>query len=204
MRIEKTGFVTLLADSFEGKRLNSPNDLVYKSDGSLYFTDPPFGLPMFFNDPRKRLPYSGIFRWRDGQLSLQAKDLSGPNGIAFSPDEKFLYVGNWDEEKKVVMRYPVQDDGLLGPGMVFFDMTSSPGEEALDGIKVDELGNLYVSGPGGLWVLSSSGAHLATIHAPEHPHNLAWGDDDGRALYLAAQTGIYRLPLKVSGKQPGK
>lgn len=204
VRIEKTGFVTLLADSFEGKRLNSPNDLVYKSDGSLYFTDPPFGLPMFFQDPRKRLPYSGVFRWRDGQLSLQAKDLSGPNGIAFSPDERFLYVGNWDVEKKVVMRYPVGADGSLEPGTVFFDMTSSPGEEALDGIKVDELGNLYVSGPGGLWVLSPDGAHLGTIHAPEHPHNLAWGDDDGHALYLAAQTGIYRLPLKVGGKQPGK
>jgi gluconolactonase len=202
VRIEKTGAVTVLADRFEGKRLNSPNDLVYRSDGTLYFTDPPFGLPKAFDDPRKELPFSGVFSLRDGTLRLEAKDLTGPNGLAFSPDERFLYVGNWDEKRKVVLRYPVGDDGRLGPGTVFYDMTAAPGEDALDGIKVDVRGNLYVSGPGGLWILSPDGKHLGTIVGPEHPHNLAWGDD-GRSLYLTAQTGLYRLRLNVPGIRPG-
>jgi gluconolactonase len=131
-----------------------------------------------------------------------ARDLTGPNGIAFSPDERFLYIGNWDEKKKVVMRYPVNADGTLGTGAVFFDMTAAPGEDALDGIKVDVRGNLYVSGPGGLWILSPEGKHLGTVVAPEHPHNLAWGDD-GRTLYLTAQTGLYRIRLNVPGIRPG-
>ena len=104
----------MLADNYQGKRLNSPNDLVYKSDDALYFTDPPFGLPKFFDDPRKELPYSGVYRWKDGELTLLTKDLTGPNGIAFSPDEKYLYVGDWDDKFKVVMRYPVLRDGTLG------------------------------------------------------------------------------------------
>ena len=124
---------------------------------------------------------------------------SGPNGLAFSPDEKYLYVGNWDERKKVVYRYPANPDGTLGKGELFFDMTSAPGEDAIDGIKVDQRGNLYVSGPGGLWVLSPEGQHLGTLKGPEHPHNLAWGGADGRTLYLAAQTGIYRIRLNVPG-----
>jgi gluconolactonase len=129
--------------------------LVYKSDGALYFTDPPFGLPKAFEDPRKELPYSGVFRLADGRLQLLARDLSGPNGLAFSPDETFLYVTNWDVTRKVVMRYEVAADGSLANGRVFFDMTSAPGEEALDGLKVDRVGNLFVSGPGGVWILSS-------------------------------------------------
>jgi len=165
-RIEQDGTQTVLADAYEGKRLNSPNDLVYKSDGALYFTDPPFGLPKFFDDPRKELSHSGVYRWKDGTLTLLANELTGPNGIAFSPDEKYLYVGNWDPTRKVVMRYPLQDDGTLGQGEVFFDMTSVPGEDAIDGVKVDVQGNVYVSGPGGLWVLSATGKHLGTIIPP--------------------------------------
>ncbi len=149
VRVEADGQLTVLADKFEGKRLNSPNDLVYRSDGTLYLTDPPFGLPKFFDDQRKELPFSGVFAVKDGNVRLVAKDFTGPNGIAFSPDEKFLYVGDWDEKKKVVMRYEVQPDGSLKNGKLFFDMTSAPGEDALDGIKVDKAGNLYVSGPGG-------------------------------------------------------
>ncbi|MGH7428812.1 MAG: SMP-30/gluconolactonase/LRE family protein, partial [Candidatus Methylomirabilaceae bacterium] len=152
-RLEKDGGLTVLADRYEGKRLNSPNDLVYKSDGTLYFTDPPFGLPKFYDDPRKELPYSGVFRLADGKLELLSTDLKGPNGLAFSPDEKYLYVANWDVEKKIVMGYEVNADGTLSNGKVYFDMTSAPGEEALDGLKVDEEGNLYVSGPGGVWVI---------------------------------------------------
>ena len=203
VRLEKNGQLTVLADIYEGRRLNSPNDLVYKSDGSLYFTDPPFGLPKFFNDPRKELPYSGVFRVSpDGVVRLVSTDLKGPIGIAFSPDEKYLYVDNWDPEKKLVMRYNVEADGALSHGQVFFDMTSAPGEDALDGMKVDVEGNLYVSGPGGVWVLSPEGKHLGTIAGPEHPHNFAWGDDDGKTLYLCAQTGLYRIRLNIPGIRP--
>lgn len=201
-RLEKTGFLTVLADRYEGKRLNSPNDLVYRSDGALFFTDPPFGLPKVYDDSRKELPYSGVFSLLNGKLQLVSTDLKGPNGIAFSPDEKYLYVGNWDTEKKIVMRYSVNADGTLTNGSVFFDMTNAPGEDALDGIKVDQQGYLYVSGPGGLWILSPDGKHLGTLKGPEHPHNLAWGDDDGKTLYLAAQTSIYRIRLSIAGIRP--
>jgi gluconolactonase len=203
VRIEKNGVVTVLADRYQGRRLNSPNDLVYRSEGTLFFTDPPFGLPKAFDDPRKELSFSGVYSLKDGKLTLAATDLTGPNGLAFSPDEQYLYVANWDEKKKVVMRYRARADGTLTEGKVFFDMTSAPGEDALDGIKVDVQGNLYVSGPGGLWILSPEGTHLGTIVGPEHPHNLAWGDADGRTLYLTAQTGLYRLRLKIKGVRPG-
>jgi gluconolactonase len=126
-------------------------------------------------------------------------DLTGPNGIAFSPDEKSLYVGDWDDNKKVVMRYPVLGDGKVGKGEVFFDMTAAPGEDAIDGIEVDVKGNLYVSGPGGLWVLSADGRHLGTIVTPRHIHNMAWGGKDGKTLYLCARSGLYRMPLGVTG-----
>lgn len=198
-RLERDGSETTLVDQYEGRRLNSPNDLVYRSDGTLYFTDPPFGLPKFFDDPRKELPFSGVFCWREGRLKVVSRELTGPNGLAFSPDEKFLYVTNWDTSKKVVMRYPVRPDGGLAEGRVFFDMTNAPGEEALDGIKVDRRGNLYVSGPGGLWILSAEGRHLGTLKGPELAANFAWGDDDGRTLYLTARTGVYRLRLNVPG-----
>lgn len=202
VRQEKTGFITVLADKYEGKRLNSPNDLVYRSDGVLFFTDPPFGLPKFYEDPRKELSANGVFCLRDGELQLVSNDLKGPNGIAFSPDEKYLYIGNWDPEKKIVMRYEVNADCTLANGKVFFDMTNASGEDALDGIKVDQQGNLYVSGPGGLWILSSEGKHLGTLKGPEHPHNLAWGDDDGKTLYLTARTSVYRIRLNIPGIRP--
>src|SRR5438034_5395059 len=204
VRMEKNGQLTVLAERYEGKRLNSPNDLVYKSDGALYFTDPPFGLPKFFDDPRKELNYSGVFRVSpDGKnVQLLTKELSGPNGLAFSPDEKYVYVDNWDEKKKIIMRYEVNPNGTLSKGEVFFDMTSAEGEDALDGMKIDQKGDLYVSGPGGLWIISSEGKHLGTIVGPEHPHNFAWGDDDGKTLYLCAKTGLYRIRLKIPGIRP--
>ncbi len=202
-RLEKNGTVTVLADSYNGKRLNSPNDLVYRSDGTLYFTDPPFGLPRFSDDPRKELPFSGIYSIYKGKLKLINSELSGPNGIAFSPNEKYLYVGNWDEKKKVVMRYEANADGTLSNGKVFFDMTSAPGEDAIDGIKVDQQGNLYVSGPGGLWVISAEGKHLGTIKAPKHVHNMAWGDEDGKTLYLCARGSLYSMRLNIPGTHPG-
>ena len=202
VRLEEDGSETVLADNFEGKRLNSPNDLVYRTDGTLYFTDPPFGLPKVSDDPRKELSFSGVYSIYKGKLQVVSKDFAGPNGIAFSPDEKYLYVGNWDEKKKVVMRYEALADGTLANGKLFFDMTSAPGEDAIDGIKVDEAGDLYVSGPGGLWVISPEGAHLGTIIAPKHVHNMAWGDDDRKTLYLCARSGLYRIRLGIAGTRP--
>jgi gluconolactonase len=201
-RLEKDGSLTVLADSYQGKRLNSPNDLVYRSDGTLYFTDPPFGLPKFFDDPRKQLPFSGVFSIYKGKIQLISTDLKGPNGIAFTPDEKYLYVTNWDEKKKVIMRYIANADGTLSDGKVFFDMTDAKGEDALDGMKVDVQGNLYVSGPGGLWIISAEGKHLGTIVGPRHPHNLAWGDEDGRTLFLCARSGLYKMRFNIPGIRP--
>ena len=198
-RLEKNGQLTVLADRYDGKRLNSPNDLVYRSDGALYFTDPPFGLPKFFDDPRKELPFSGVYCLIDGKLSLVSTDLTGPNGLAFSPNEKYLYVDDWDDKHKVILRYEDESDGSLTNKTVFLDATNAPGEDAWDGLKVDRQGNVYASGPGGLWIISSEGKHLGTILGPEHPHNLAWGGEDHRTLYLAAQTGIYRLSVKIPG-----
>ncbi len=201
-RLEKNGVLTVLADRYEGKRLNSLNDLVYRSDGALYFTDPPFGLPKFYDDPRKELPFSGIFLLKDGHLKLLSTDLLGPNGLAFSPDEKYLYVDNWDLKKKVIMRYEVSPDGSLSNGTVFVDASPQPGEQAWDGLKVDQRGNVYGAGPGGVWIISPAGKHLGTIKAPEQPANMAWGDDDGRTLYLAARTSVYRVRLNVPGIRP--
>jgi gluconolactonase len=202
-RLERDGTLTVLADSYEGKRLNSPNDLVYKSDGSLYFTDPPFGLPQFFADKRKELPYSGVFRWHDGRLQLLTAELKGPNGIVFSPDEKYLYVSNWDPAAKTVTRYPVRRDGTIGRGEILIDLTPQiPGEEALDGMKADIKGNLYLSAPGGVWIFAASGKHLGTVTAPHPVHNFAWGGKDGRTLYLCARSALYRIDLLIPGIRP--
>jgi gluconolactonase len=192
LRVNPHGDTTVLADAYLGRRLNSPNDLVFRSDGTLFFTDPPFGLPEAFDDPARELDFSGVFRVADGEVSLVSDELAGPNGLAFSPDERYLYVGNWDPEHKVVMRYDVEAGG---PGEVLFDMTGVPDEDAVDGIEVDREGTLYVCGPGGIWVLSPAGERLALLKLPEAPHNLAWGDADGRTLYITALTGVYRLRL---------
>jgi gluconolactonase len=196
IRIEPHGNATVLADRYDGKRLNSPNDLVYRSDGTLFFTDPPFGLPETFDDPKKELSISGVYAVRQpGDVLLLTDELQGPNGLAFSPDERFLYVGNWDPDRKVVMRYEIDRSGAAIDGSVFFDMTWADGEDAIDGIKVDPNGNLFVCGPGGIWVLSAEGRHLGLIGPPEAPHNLAWGGDDGWTLYVTAISSIYRIRI---------
>ena len=195
-RLEKNGDLTVLADRYQGKRLNSPNDLVYRSDGSLYFTDPYFGLPAFEKDRRVEQPYAGVYRRSAaGEVTLVTTDLKGPNGLAFSPDERTLYVANWDEHRKIVMAWDVATDGSISNGRTFADMTSAPGEEALDGLKVDRAGTVFVSGPGGLWIFGPDGRHLGTIRLPELAANMAWGDADGKTLYLTARTGLYRLRL---------
>jgi gluconolactonase len=206
-RTEKDGRVTVLAERFDGQRLNSPNDLVYRSDGALFFTDPPFGLPRFDKDPRKETPHNGVYSLVGGKLQLLSSELTGPNGIALSPDEKYLYVGNWPvpgsgDTRKVVMRYELKPDGTVASGRVLFDMSDAPGEDGIDGIKVDTRGNLYVAGPGGLWVISAEGQHLGTIIAPKHIHNMAWGDADGKTLYLCARSGLYRTRLNNPGVAP--
>ena len=221
VRLESNGTETVLAGSYQDKRLNSPNDLVYRSDGTLFFTDPPFGFPKAFIDRRKELAFSGVYSIYKGKLQLISKDFTGPNGIALSPDEKYLYVGNWPrgivgqsprkedepvseigEKHKAIMRYEVQADGTLKNGTLFFDFTNAPGEDGLDGIKVDQKGNLYVSAPGGLWVISAEGKHLGTIITPSHPHNFHWGDADGKTLYLCARNALYRMRLNIAGVRP--
>ena len=202
VKLEKDGSETVLADKFEGKRLNSPNDLVYRSDGTLFFTDPPFGFPKVFDDKRKELAFSGVYSIYKGKLQLLTKEFTGPNGIAFSPDEKYLYVGNWDEKKKTVYRYEVQEDGTIKNGKLFFDFTNFAGEDAIDGVKTDMQGNVYVSAPGGLQILSKDGKHLGTIITPQHVHNMAWGDADGKTLYLTARTGLYKMRFNVEGFRP--
>ena len=199
VRIEKNGLTTVMADKFDGRRLNSPNDLVYRSDDVLFFTDPPFGLPKFADDPRREQPHFGVYSVKDGKVRLVSSDFTGPNGLALSPDEKFLYVGTWDTKKTIVNRYPVNADATLGKGELFFDMTTPGADDAIDGIKVDQAGNVFVSGPGGLWIFSPDGKHLGTLRGPEHPHNMAWGDADQQTLYLAAQSGIYRIRLHTPG-----
>ncbi len=202
--------ITVLADSYQGKKLNSPNDLVYKSDGSLYFTDPPYGLQTQSDtDPQKELQVNGVYRIpgarqhkpgappdRD-KLQLVIKDLARPNGLAFSPDEKFLYVA--ESGTKQWLRYRVQADGSLTDGALFLDASTDPAEGGPDGLRVDEKGNIYGSGPGGVWIISPEGKHIGTIKAPERVSNVAWGDKDGKTLYITASTGLYRIKLKIAG-----
>ena len=204
IRLEKKGPVTVLADRIDGKRFNSPNDVVIKTDGTIYFTDPPYGLPGFYNDPKIELDYQGVFMIKDGKVLVVSKDLGGPNGLAFSPDEKYLYVTNWDirdiHHTKTLWRYEVRPDGTLANGYVFYDFSFTEDEEALDGIKVDKDGNLFVSAPGGIWILNRQGKLLGKIVTPERPANMAWGDEDGKTLYMTAHTSIYKLRTRTGGK----
>ena len=201
-RLEKDGSLSVLVDKYEGKRFNSPNDLVYKSDGSLYFTDPPYGLPQGDNDPSKELDFNGVYRLINGRLQPLIKDLTRPNGLAFSPDEKYLYVAVSDPARKLWMRYDVNADGTVTNGRVFFDVTSRTEDGLPDGMKVDQQGNVYGTGPGGVWIVSPAGKHLGTIKPPEVPANCAWGDADGKTLYMTARTGLYRIRLKIAGVRP--
>lgn len=203
VRIEKKGPLTILSDKHDGKRLNSPNDLVLRSDGAIYFTDPPYGLPDSYKDIRKETPHQGVYMIKNGKTSLITTDLGGPNGIAFSPDEKYLYVTNWDirdiHRTKTLWKYEVQADGTLKNGKIFFDWNLTEDDEALDGMKVDKEGNLFVSAPGGLWISSAEGKLLGKIVTPERPANMAWGDD-GKTLYMTAHTSLYKIRVNTGGK----
>ena len=200
-RLEKDGRKTTLADRYDGKRLNSPNDLVFRSNGDLYFTDPPYGLQGLNASPDKELPFNGVYRLApDGKLTLLTKDLTFPNGIAFSPDEKILYVAVSDPKRAVVMAYEVQSDGAVAQGRVLFDATplvgSRPGLP--DGLKVDRRGHLFATGPGGVLVLSPEGRHLGTIATGQATANCAWGED-GSVLYITADMFLCRVRTRAQG-----
>jgi gluconolactonase len=201
-RLEKDGKLTVLAAKYDGKRLNSPNDAVYKSDGSLYFTDPPYGLLKEDADPKKELKVNGIYRLAGGKLQLLRSDMTRPNGLGFSPDEKYLYVANSDVKRKLWMRFEVKPDGTLANGKVFFDVSNETADGLPDGLKIDRRGNLYGTGPGGIWVISPEGEHLGTIQPVEPPANCAWGDRDGKTLYMTARSGLYRIKLAIGGTLP--
>jgi gluconolactonase len=209
--LDAKGTRTILADSYEGKRLNSPNDVVYRSDGSLYFTDPPYGLEtQNDSDPKKQLTVNGVYRIAhaltqkagaepdEAALELLVSDLPRPNGIAFSPDEKYLYVDN-SEPKKIWMRYRVQADGKLTEPKLLYDATGDKRPGAPDGMKVDAEGNIYSAGPGGVWIFSPEGKALATIVMPEPVSNVAWAGADRKTLYITASTSVYRVRLGIAG-----
>lgn len=196
-RTEDDGTIITVASHYKGKKLNSPNDVVVKSDGSIYFTDPPCGLnPMFGAMEAQELPFCGVYRLSpDGAELRLLIDDSVPNGLAFSPDESLLYVA--DTERNHLRVFDVTDDGGTANGRIFVEL---PGEPlAPDGLKVDVEGNVYVTGKGGIWVIDPEGTRLGIIPVPELPANLCWGDADWRTLYIAARTSVYRVRLNVAG-----
>jgi gluconolactonase len=201
-RLEPDGTFRTLADRYNGRRLNSPNDGVFRSNGDLYFTDPPYGLPGLNEDPDKQLLFNGVYRLSaaDGTLTLLTREMTFPNGIAFAPYEKTLYVANSDPRKAIWMAFPVQEDGTIGPGRVFADVTSSiPGKKGLpDGMKVDAAGNLFASGPGGILVFAPDGTHLGTFATGQATANCAWGED-GSVLYITADMFLGRVRLTTKG-----
>jgi gluconolactonase len=203
-RLEPGGGKRTLIDNYQGKRLNSPNDAVYKSNGDLYFTDPPYGLPDSYDDARRELDFCGVYRLaKDGQVTLLTKDMTRPNGIAFSPDEKTLYVAQSDPEAAVWKAFDVKPDGTLGKDRVFFDATAwaKEGKKGLpDGMDVDVAGNLFATGPGGVHLFAPDGTHLGTLDTGEPTGNVTWGDD-GSTLYITANWYLVRIKLTTKGNR---
>jgi gluconolactonase len=202
-RVEPDGKKVTLADKYKGKRLNSPNDGVFKSNGDFYFTDPPYGLEKNWDDPARELDFCGVYRLsKNGRLSLLTKTMTRPNGIAFSPDEKTLYVANSDPEKAVWMAFPVLDNGRLGEGRVFFDATQWVKEKKPglpDGMKVDKKGYLFATGPGGVHIFSPKGKLLGTIDTGLRTSNCNWGND-GSVLYVTVDYNLCRIKTSTTGK----
>lgn len=198
-RTEKNGKITILAERYQGKRLNSPNDIAVKSDGSIYFTDPPYGI----KKEQEELGFYGIYRLKpNATLTLLNKEMVRPNGIAFSPDEKKLYVS--DSEKLHIRVFDVQSDGTLTNSKVFAELTGPKDKGVPDGMKVDTKGNIYCSGSGGVWIFSPTGQLLDKIAVPQSVTNLAWGDKDYKTLYITAGNSIYRIRLNIAGIKPGQ
>jgi gluconolactonase len=196
--ISKDGKYEVLADKFEGKKLNSPNDVIVGLDGAIYFTDPTLDL---VKGERQEIPFQGVYRLdAAGKVTLLTKDLAQPNGLAFSPDGKKFYVD--DDEHRNIRVYDVAKDGSLSNGHIFGEEPGGKGDGVPDGIKVDTKGNLFVTGPKGIWVWSPDGTHLGTITLPEQPANLTWGGPDLRTLYITATTSVYSLRTKARGFVP--
>jgi gluconolactonase len=196
VRVSPDLHLTAVVDRYRGKRFNSPNDVVFGPGHAIYFTDPPFGLLKQDEDPARELEFNGVFRFADGRVDAIVTDLGRPNGVAFSPDMRTLYISNTEATRKVWMAYDVAADGSVSNGRVLLDATSDTADGLPDGMKVDREGNLFASGPGGIWVISQAGRHLGTIQLPEAPANCAWGDD-GRSLYITAQTSVYRIRVST-------
>jgi len=195
IRIDSTGKYTVLADRFEGKKFNSPNDVVLGPDGAIYLTDPTLDLVAGEN---QELPFQGVFRLdANGKVTLLTKELSQPNGLAFSPDGKKFYVD--DSQQRNIRVFDFQSDGTLANGRIFGEEPGGEGDGVPDGMKLDRAGNLYVTGPGGIWVWSPQGEHLGTILMPEQPANLAWGGANLDTLYLTATTSVYKLKMSTRG-----
>ncbi len=202
VRLEKDGTRVVVADRYDGKRLNRPNDLVVKSDGAVYFTDT---RP---NTPGIEIPFSGVYRVKDGRVQVLTQDFL-PNGLAFSPDEKVLYIngnlyrGDMFIGNMGIRRYDVQPDGTLKNGRVFVDMSADKAIGGPDGMKVDKQGNVYCTGPGGVWIMSAGGKHLGTILLKDPATNLAFGDADHKTLYITDRRSLARIRLKAEGIAPG-
>ena len=200
-RTETNGQSTVLASHYDGKELNSPNDVVIRSDGSIYFTDPTYGRkPVFGLERPQELDFQAVYRISpDGALHREAHDFVQPNGLCFSPDERILYVN--DSERAHIRAFDVAADGSLSGSRIFADRigTADYDEGVVDGMKCDELGNIYVTGPRGIWVLSPQGRHLGIIRMPEVAGNLNWGGPEWNDLYCACSTSIYRVKTRVHG-----
>jgi len=198
IEVTPDGQYKILADHYEDKKLNTPNDVIVGPDGALYFTDPTLD---FVAGEKQELPFQGVYRLDDkGKVTLLTKDLTQPNGLAFSPDGKRLYID--DSEQRNIRVYDVLPNSSLSNGRIFAEEPGGKGDGVPDGMKVDESGNIFVTGPGGIWIWDSSGHHLGTILMPEQPANLTWGDKGYSTLYITATTSVYRLETKTRGFVP--
>jgi gluconolactonase len=198
VRIEKDGKRTVLADNYQGKKFSGPNDVVVKSDGAIYFTDTFGGLRLRAKDPKVEIPYNGLYMWKDGKVSLLLHgEMPNLNGLAFSPDEKYLYLNG--SADNYVNRYEVKPDDSIANGTLFADMRQDKRAGVADGMRVDTAGNVYETGPGGVWIISPDGKHLGTLAPPQRPINIGFGDADMKTLYMTSHTAVYKIRLKVPG-----